>query len=126
MEIIAKVTSLFILVLGVSYLIQARMWAEIGGEIAQQPHRGLLGALGTLVFGLVIVTGHNVWGFGWPVIITILGWSMMIKTAIYLMYPQWAKAFASWPKDALTKWTRASGIWVTILGAVLVYVFVFS
>ncbi len=31
--------------------------------------------------------GHNLWGAGWPVVVTILGWLVLLKALAYLLLP---------------------------------------
>jgi len=42
----------------------------------------------TLIMGLVTVILHNVWVADWRVVITILGWSTLIKGIIKIGYPE--------------------------------------
>lgn len=41
----------------------------------------------TLMIGILSVLAHNMWVAGWPVIITIFGWSALIKGVILITYP---------------------------------------
>jgi hypothetical protein len=41
-----------------------------------------------LFAGLAIVNTHNIWGWKWPVIITILGWMSVIGGIIRILIPQ--------------------------------------
>ncbi|MDA9272205.1 hypothetical protein N9Q05_02360 [bacterium] len=38
----------------------------------------------TLILGLMIVVSHNVWVMGWPVMVTILGWLILVSGVIRL------------------------------------------
>ena len=42
----------------------------------------------TLLMGLVTVILHNIWVFDWKVVITILGWSTLIKGIMKVGFPQ--------------------------------------
>ena len=42
----------------------------------------------TLLMGLITVVLHNVWTYDWPVIITILGWSTLIKGIMKVGFPE--------------------------------------
>ncbi len=44
-------------------------------------------AVMTLILGLLMVTSHNVWVMGWPVIITIFSWLVLIGGLIRLFCP---------------------------------------
>ena len=57
----------------------------------------LLSFLGLLDFvaGLAIVLTHNVWVADWRVIITILGWLLVIRGAVRVLIPDRLKGFAT-------------------------------
>ena len=55
--------------------------------------------------GAAIVLGHNVWVWNIPVLVTLVGWLTMIKSAVYLVIPRgrlhvmpsgWQAAFGLW------------------------------
>jgi hypothetical protein len=121
-ETTAVVMSWFILFLGLSYLLQARRWAtwiKEYGEQAGDLYLTLLFAL-FLLAGLVVVSTHNIWVLDWPVVITIFGWGMVIKSVLLLVAPPTAKMMADWwavGADTI----RLGGIAATLLGAILVY-----
>jgi hypothetical protein len=82
----------------------------------------LLLLLGTLDFaaGLAIVLAHNVWVADWRVIITILGWLLMLRGVARVLIPNEAKDFGSQVlknKNAVT--AILAGI--LVLGLVLSY-----
>lgn len=45
----------------------------------------------TLILGATIVALHNVWVYDWRVIITIAGWSSILKGAVIMLFPDFAK-----------------------------------
>ena len=46
-----------------------------------------IGGVMALVFGILVVMFHNVWVLNWTVIITILGWSSLIKGILLIVFP---------------------------------------
>jgi hypothetical protein len=46
---------------------------------------GIIIGMFTLPVGLMIIAGHNIWVFDLPVIITICGWGMTIKSLTYML-----------------------------------------
>lgn len=44
-------------------------------------------AIMTFVLGLLMVASHNIWVMGWPVIITIFSWLVLISGIIRLFFP---------------------------------------
>jgi hypothetical protein len=84
-EFIAKIFSVAILIYGFSHFLQAKRWAKFLSillQIEQDPF--IIGSL-TLPLGLFIVIGHNIWVLDFPVIITVCGWGMVVKSCAYLL-----------------------------------------
>ena len=52
-------------------------------------HRGsfFVVAIITLIIGLLLVATHNIWVMGWPVVITIFAWLVLIGGIIRLFFP---------------------------------------
>ncbi len=88
MEIaIEKLVAIGFLVVGVSHLIQPRAWSEFFIRIRE---KGAVGSLQlgllNLPFALLIVGFHNVW-HGLSMIVTIVGWGLLLKSFLYLIWP---------------------------------------
>ncbi len=45
-------------------------------------------AIATLPFSLTLVVIHPVWVMGWPVILTILGWALVVSSLFFLFLPR--------------------------------------
>lgn len=124
---IEKVVSVALLVLGLSYFFQAKLWVGIATEIFEKPEKSLLPTLVFLPFGLIIILGHNIWVSDWPVLITIFGWLITVKCAFYLIVPQLApklaKLLSFWSEKFLRRYISTCGVITTVLGALLVYQF---
>ena len=41
-----------------------------------------------LILGLITVWTHNDWYFGYPIIITLFGWILLIKASLWLLIPR--------------------------------------
>ncbi len=126
-EMIEKVVSVAFLILGLSYFYQAKLWVGIATEISEKPEKSLLLTLVFLPFGLIIILGHNIWVWDWPVVITILGWLITVKCAFHLIVPQLAphlaKLLSKWSVKFLRQYISICGAVTTVLGALLVYQF---
>lgn len=72
-----------------------------------------------LILGLLLVNVHNIWTTSWPVIITILGWAMVIEGAFVYLTPakKVKKIFEMMmSKKCMTFWT----ILLIVIGLCLV------
>lgn len=121
-EIVAAVFSWFIFIIGLSYLLQAEYWVRMSEFAVDQPHRYFPMLLFILLLGLIIVLTHNIWVWGWPVVITIFGWIILSKAVLYLLATSVMSKFAAtMMQGPITGLLRATGAVLTVLGAILVY-----
>ncbi len=76
-------------VIGLSHVVQHRAWAEFFILLHRQGRPGAFanGFL-SLLMGTLIVAFHNVWS-GIPVVLTVLGWSFVLKAAVIFVVPDW-------------------------------------
>jgi len=94
--LVARIFSVGLLIIGISHLLQAGLWRSFFITIKRTGFAGFIIAMFTLPQGLLIALGHNIWVLGIPVIITFFGWAMILKSVIYLLFPE--KANASIPE----------------------------
>jgi hypothetical protein len=84
-DFFARLWGAFFLIFGMLFLL-ARF---LGHVIEMTDDRAFVISTGyiTLLMGLVTVILHNVWVMQWPVVITILGWSTVIKGIMKIGFP---------------------------------------
>lgn len=41
----------------------------------------------TLILGILLVVGHNIWVWNWRVIVTLISWIVLIKGISIIVYP---------------------------------------
>ncbi len=77
------------LIIGVSHVVAHRAWAEFFVALHRQGRPGAFanGFL-SLFTGTLIVAFHNVWT-GIPVVLTLIGWGMVLKGAVVFVMPDW-------------------------------------
>jgi len=120
-QLVSRVVPLFMLVLGLSYLLATDHWIKLVKEILGAPHRFLVAALGLLSAGLVIVVAHNWWQPSLGVVVTVFGWVLVLKGVAFLLFPQVGGKFAGWPEGLMKTSVRVGGLVLTVLGALLTY-----
>ena len=83
-----KLAAICILITGLSHIAQPRMWAEFFIMLREKERVGSI-LVGLLHFplGVTIVSFHNVW-HGVPMVVTIMGWGLLLKSLLYLVYPK--------------------------------------
>lgn len=78
--LIAQLIGIFCLVVGAAILVQKKDFVAIVDELVKSP--ALLYILGfiSLLLGLLVVLTHDVWNAGFlPLIVTLLGWIMVLR-----------------------------------------------
>ena len=76
--------------IGLSHLLQPRAWVEFFIWLRGKGHVGVfVNGFLTLGFGSFIVGFHNVWD-GLPIILTLFGWSQVLKGLVNFVAPQLA------------------------------------
>ncbi len=76
------------MVIGLSHILKPRIWAEFFIELRNKGETGsFLNAFIHLPLGALIVGFHNVW-VGIPMILTLLGYGLVLKSLIYFVFPR--------------------------------------
>ena len=85
---VERLAAICILITGLSHIIQPRAWAEFFIMLREKEKVGsLLAGLLHFPLGVIIVAFHNVW-HGLPMVVTIMGWGLLLKSLLYLVYPR--------------------------------------
>src|SRR5882724_6593456 len=83
---IEKLVAICFLVIGLSHIFQPRGWVKFFIMLREKGEVGsILNGLLHFPLGALIVSFHNVW-HGIPLVVTIMGWGLLIKSLIYLTY----------------------------------------
>jgi uncharacterized protein YjeT (DUF2065 family) len=110
---IERLVALSCFVIGLSHIVQPRVWAELFMHWRQKGDVGVFyTGLLHFVFGALIVAFHNVWS-GIPMIVTLLGWAWSLKGLLYLTYPKF-------PRKSLARVSLERAHEFVIAGVVLV------
>lgn len=105
----------FSLIFGLLFVITG----QLGKTIEMTENKSFVISTGyiTLLMGLVTVILHNIWVADWRVVITILGWSTLIKGVMKVGFPeQIYKQVQRFKKKQMV-----SAAFMTILGAWLLW-----
>ncbi|MDP9099912.1 MAG: hypothetical protein M3N48_13130 [Verrucomicrobiota bacterium] len=90
MEIaVQKLSAIFFLVVGLSHILQPRVWVQFFILLREKGEVGsFLNAFVHFPLGAFIVAFHSIW-HGFPgTIVTLIGWGLMIKGAVYFLFPR--------------------------------------
>lgn len=117
---IATVLGPFYMILGLSILLYAKTW-QVLLERWEKDHLSLIGLMVfSTVGGLLIISLYNVWTWNIWIIVTIAGWSMFVKGALYFLAPgSWIKSVMELKRHKALLYI--GGVAAVLLGAVLTY-----
>jgi hypothetical protein len=117
---IAKLLGPVLTAAAIPMIVNPNYLKEIANEFLKA--RALIYITGVMVMlgGLSIVNKHNIWVMGWPVMITLFGWAMIIGGAFRVVLPS---AVMSIGGSMLEKsiMTRILGVVWLFVGAYLSY-----
>lgn len=120
---IARFLSITLLITAISHVAQPRLWRDFFLLLKGTGVAGIIIAMYTLPLGLVIVLGHNVWVFDVPVIVTICGWGMIIKSVIYFLVPGWVDRAIPVGENAHRKYALGGGLMIPLTLLLVYYAF---
>ena len=117
--ILAKIFAVYLAIMGVSLLRNRAYYSKMIVEVAKAPMLILFISAIRTIMGLILISMHNVWVLGFPLIITLLGWLILVNGVVGMVFPQiieaWAEKF-----DSVSK-LRNIGIFVILLALALAY-----
>ena len=117
---VARSFSVSLFVVGLSHAVQPKLWRDFFLLLKRTGVSGIIIAMFTFPIGLMLVVGHNIWVFDVPVIITISGWGMIIKSVTYALIPGRAERMIPDASDAHRKYAWA-GVGIIPLSLLLIW-----
>jgi hypothetical protein len=120
-KIIQAVVSPGFLIMGLSHLVQPQLWVRFFEAVSQTGLAAVIIPLYTLPLALVLIVGHNVWVWDWPLFLTIAGWGMTIKCALYLLVPGLANRLLAKRMAKTARLYQISGAIATFFGGMLTW-----
>ncbi len=117
---IAKVISPVYLILGLSIVMYSKSWQKIMDNW-QKDHYSLIPLMILYpAFGAIIINMYNVWEWNVWLLVTLAGWTLLIKGAMYFLLP--GATLKSMMKMGTSKsMLLMSGLIATAIGAALGY-----
>ena len=98
---LATVIGWFMVIVSLHLLFRHEHMKSVMTDVIAKPGLFFVFALFTLILGLLMVTSHNIWLMGWPVVITLLSWLVLLSGLIRLVFPDMAmkmgRSFISHP-----------------------------
>ena len=124
--LILKIFGPSMLLLAVSLFTHRKHWIALANNMFEEDNSALLFInLCAFPLGLLIVLTHNIWDWGdIRIILTLLGWLIVIRTLIVVLIPSfidWIKPLTKWALDPDAPYITIGGVFWTVLSLALVY-----
>jgi hypothetical protein len=84
---VARLVGPVFVAVGLGILLNGTFYTALILEAVHSPTLIYFSGLISLIPGLAILNVHRTWSGGWPVIVTIIGWLMVIGGVIRLVLP---------------------------------------
>ena len=85
---LAKVIGLSGLISTLAVLIRYKKFIEMEGYAAKNPVMMYLSGFLILIAGVLLIVGHQIWTRDWRVIITVIGWLVLVKGVLRIFFPE--------------------------------------
>lgn len=116
---LARVLGSYLVVMALAIMVNKERYRMAYKELKRDTMEIHLKGLVSFVLGLLVVSIHNIW-ISWPILITLIGWGMLIKGAVTLIAPNLLLKFS---KDmGVSETLLMYGFAGLIIGAFLLYV----
>jgi hypothetical protein len=117
---LARLLGPLLLLPGVGLLVNPRAFRTMASEVVGSITLVYLFGLIDFAAGLAIVLVHNVWAVNWRVLITLIGWLLMIRGAARILITDTLMGYAKTVIRTKQLYPVSGGVLV-ILGLVLCY-----
>jgi hypothetical protein len=117
---LARLLGPLLLLPGIGMLLTPRMFWTMGTELVGSLTLIYLFGLIDLAAGLAIVLTHNVWVANWRVLITLIGWLMLIRGTVRVLGAEQVQPYAA-RLLGNKRLIPVSGAVIVILGLILCY-----
>ena len=117
---LAQLFGIFFLLGGISLILNTGYYEKALLKLVKDEASLFITGLSLLTAGAALVLAHNIWTPSWVVIITVIGWAMVIKGFLSLAIPRRIAPLYEYVIKIKGLMVIASLIWI-ILGLVLGY-----
>ena len=108
-------------VIGLSHIVQPKAWAEFFILLRSKGESGaLMEGFLNLPLGAFIVGFHNIWS-GIPIVLTLVGWSLLIKSVLRFCAPRYAVKLMARVSMERSWEFQAAGFGLVVLAGLIGY-----
>lgn len=86
--LLGRIVGVFLIIWAFFLMTRRKECLDMVDKLKDNPAALYVVAIATLPVSLTIVFIHPRWVIAWPAIITIIGWSLLFSSLIYLFFPR--------------------------------------
>ncbi len=86
--LLARIIGPYMLIATIGLYANRNACDRLFDDLRDQPLLLMVIGAFTLILGLLMLQFHNVWALDWRVLITLIGWIMLIKGTLAIIAPQ--------------------------------------
>jgi hypothetical protein len=119
-QFLAQIWGPVILAIGLGIFVSPKYYSKVYHDLEREPLAILVFAMFAITFGVIHVTLHNVWNTFPEIIISLLGWGLLVKGLVFAIAPSVADMGGNWA--ARIKLMPAAGGILLIVGGYLSWI----
>ena len=116
---LGQIIGIFWTVMGLAIIVHHQRFKKIFTEILDKPALLAMSGFVTLVIGAILVVTHNIWGWSFQGLITLIGWIILVQALLRLLFPVWVTK--KWKHRLQKKSLIVCGWIVLIVGLFIAY-----
>ncbi len=106
-----------LLAVGLGFFTSRKHYLKIYRDLEKQSFAVFMFAIVAIAAGVAQIQAHNVWSTFPEIVVSILGWGLLIKGIIFAIAPRFVDQAADW--EAKSKLVPLAGALMIVLGAYL-------
>ena len=111
---LAQLFSVVLVVVGLAILLRPGYHTKAYKSFFKNEGFAFFEGMTMLIVGLAIILVHNIWVASWEVLITIIGWAVLVKAVLFLFLPKEFENLVE--KFMKAKWLLPLGGTIWIIG----------
>ncbi len=106
-----------ILAVGLGIFVSRKYYVKIYRDLEKETFALLIFGMAGIAAGIAQVSVHNVWDTIPQIVVSLLGWGLIVKAAVFTIAPNVVDQWGDWAADS--KLIPVAGTFLLIVGAYL-------
>ncbi len=116
----ASIWGPILLAIGIGIFVSRNHYIQLYRNLEKETLAVLLFGILAIGFGIFHIMSHNVWGSLAEVIISLIGWGLLIKGALFAIVPKFVERAGEW--EAKSKLIPVVGVVLIVIGVYLSWI----